>query len=204
MPTLARFMLAYPEIELDMDFGDRVVDVIDNGYDILVSTEAVSDLRLMSRSLGAYQLKLVGSPAYFARAAIPSTLKHLAGHACLHRKNPGTGRLQHWPLAAADDIALPTTAIASTIDALVSLAEHGAGIACVPDFSVRQQIEDGVSFERASRRIRTHGIAPRGLAAQPIPAAQAQSVHRFPRLKSASQNISMQQAGESRHIVCAE
>ena len=97
----------------------------------------------MSRSLGAYQLKLVGSPAYFARAAIPSTLKHLAGHACLHRKNPATGRLQHWPLAAADDIALPTTAIASTIDALVSLAEHGAGIACVPDFSVRQQIEDG-------------------------------------------------------------
>jgi DNA-binding transcriptional LysR family regulator len=146
MPTLAAFMSAYPEIELDMDFTDEVVDVIDRGYDVAVRTGEAKDSRLMSRTLGTYQFAIVGSPAYFARAGEPSSPEQLAKHACLHHKYPSTGKLQPWPFvrsATTDDVVLPTAATASAVEPLVALATLGLGIACVPDFAIQRQIAEG-------------------------------------------------------------
>jgi DNA-binding transcriptional LysR family regulator len=145
MPNMSKFMRAYPEIELDMDFTDSLVDVVDGGYDLVVHSGESSDSRLMSRRLGTYRLEIVGAPDYFARAGIPMRPDDLAVHACLHRKDPTTGKIQRWPFArpvSGRDFVLPTTATASTIDALISLAEQGVGIACVPDFSIRRQIAE--------------------------------------------------------------
>jgi DNA-binding transcriptional LysR family regulator len=145
MPAVSRFMRAYPDIELDMDFTDHLVDVIDGGYDVVVRSGEVCDSRLMSRRLGTYRLVLVASPEYLARAGFPSTPSDLPGHACLHRRYPTSGKLQRWPLraSAASTVALPTTAAASTLEPLVSMAELCLGIACVPDFAVCRQIADG-------------------------------------------------------------
>ena len=49
MPTLVAFMRAYPEIILDLDFSDRVVDVIEEGFDAVVRFAEVGDSRLMTR-----------------------------------------------------------------------------------------------------------------------------------------------------------
>jgi DNA-binding transcriptional LysR family regulator len=146
MPTLSRFMLAYPDIELDVEFTDHLVDVIDGGYDVVIRSGQAEDSLLMARKLGTYRLEVVGSPKYFARAGRPSSPNDLIAHACLHHKYPTNGRIQRWPFAASAagaDFALPMTATATTVEALVALAEHGVGLACVPDFSVRKQIADG-------------------------------------------------------------
>lgn len=146
MPTLGRFMSAYPEIELDMDFNDQVVDVIDGGYDVAVRTGEGGDSRLMSRTLGTYRFEIVGSPAYFARAGVPSRPEELTAHACLHHKYPSTGKIQRWPFvrsATADDIVLPAAATASAVEPLVALAALGLGVACAPDFAIRRYIADG-------------------------------------------------------------
>ncbi len=146
MPTLSRFMLAYPEIKLDMEFTDHLVDVIDGGYDVVVRSGEGNDSRLMARKLGTYRLEVVGSPAYFERAGLPATPQDLTAHACLHHKYPTTGKIQRWPFARSAtgiDVALPMTAVATTVEALAALAEHGVGIACVPDFTVRRQVADG-------------------------------------------------------------
>jgi DNA-binding transcriptional LysR family regulator len=100
----------------------------------------------MSRIVGTYRFEIVGSPAYFARAGIPTNPFDLTKHACLLRKHPATGKVQRWPFAASaehDDFPLPIAAVASTVEALVYLAEQGVGIACVPDFCVRRQVADG-------------------------------------------------------------
>jgi len=146
MPTLGRFMLAYPEIELDMEFTDHLVDVIDGGYDVVVRSGHGVDSRLKARKLGTYWLEVVGSPKYLKRAGLPSTPEDLVAHACLHHKYPTSGKIQRWPFARSAtgvDVALPITAVASTVEALVALAEQGVGITCVPDFAVRQQVADG-------------------------------------------------------------
>jgi DNA-binding transcriptional LysR family regulator len=52
MPTLVAFMRAYPEITLDLDFSDRVVDVIEEGFDAVVRFADAGDSRLKSRAWG--------------------------------------------------------------------------------------------------------------------------------------------------------
>ena len=60
-PVLAAFARAYPLVELDLDFSDRRVDVIEEGYDAVVRAGESADSRLMSRQLGQFQLQLVAS-----------------------------------------------------------------------------------------------------------------------------------------------
>lgn len=146
MPTLSAFMRAYPQIELDLDFTDRIVDVIEEGFDAVVRTGEVSDSRLMTRSLGAFEHRVVGSPAYFERHGTPRSPEDLAGHACLQHRYPSTGKLERWPLYR-DDVfvgdGLPTAVTASTLEPLIYLAEQGQGVTCVPLFSVRAQLASG-------------------------------------------------------------
>lgn len=146
VPTLGDFIRAYPDIDLDIDFTNSFVDVVDGGYDVVLRSGEVSDSRLKSRRLGSYQFEIVGSPHYFARVGVPLKPEDLLEHACLHRKHPTTGKLHPWPFAPSamvNDLVLPTTAVASTLDALVHLAEFGVGIACVPNFCARRQIGNG-------------------------------------------------------------
>lgn len=146
LPAIGAFVRTYPEIELDLDFTDRLVDVIDEGFDAVIRTGEVSDSRLMTRVVGTFRHYLVAAPGYLKARGTPQTPADLLGHSCLHHKFPSTGKLERWPLHAdggAFDIELPATVVASTIEPLLSLAEQGIGIACLPDFVVARHIEDG-------------------------------------------------------------
>src|SRR5260370_28491801 len=70
MPTLVAFMRAYPEIILDLDFSDRVVDVIEEGFDAVLRFAEAGDSRLMSRALGTDVRRLVARPADIAAEAV--------------------------------------------------------------------------------------------------------------------------------------
>jgi DNA-binding transcriptional LysR family regulator len=146
MPALTAFMHRYPAIELDVDFSDRMVDVIEEGFDAVLRTGDPMDSRLMSRVLGAYRLMLVASPDYLSRHGTPERPADLAGHACLQHKFPSTGKLEAWPLrrgGAEPDPVLPATMTCNTSEALIDVARDGLGIACLPDFMVRTAIERG-------------------------------------------------------------
>ena len=146
MPTLHGFMREYPEIQIDAEFTDNMVDVIDGGYDAVIRSGEQTDSRLMSKRLGNYRLEVVGSPSYFARRGTPTTPNDLKSHVCLHHRYPSSGKLQRWPFAKSGpyaDIELPTSAAVTTIEPLVSLAELGIGLVCVPNFAVRRQVAEG-------------------------------------------------------------
>src|SRR3984893_3567715 len=147
MPTLVAFMRAYPEIMLDLDFSDRVVDVIEEGFDAVVRFAEIGDSRLMSRALGIYRRRLVAAPAYLAAKGVPLIPDDLKGHACLHHKFPTSRKLEQWPLGpehAGIETELPRTAVASTIEPLISMVEQGVGIACLPDFAIGLQLREGI------------------------------------------------------------
>lgn len=147
MPTLAAFMRAYPEIMLDLDFSDRVVDVIEEGFDAVVRFADAGDTRLMSRALGTYLRRLVAAPAYLAAKGVPKTPDDLKAHACLHHRFPTSRRFEQWPVPpkqAGVEIELPKTAVASTLEPLIHLAEQGLGIAYLPDFAIGRQLREGL------------------------------------------------------------
>jgi DNA-binding transcriptional LysR family regulator len=143
LPTISEFLMKYPDIELDIDFTDHPIDVIEGGYDVVVKSGEVTDSRLMSRRFGPHRFVVVGSPAYFGRVAVPLTPPDLAEHACLRRRNASTGKLDPWPLTETTSTILPETLTANNFEALIAFCELGHGVACVPEFAVRRQISEG-------------------------------------------------------------
>lgn len=146
MPALTAFMRRYPAIELDLDFSDRLVDVIGEGFDSVIRTGEQADSRLMSRPLTGFKLLLVGAPRYFAESGTPRIPADLTSHTCLQHKFPSTGKLEAWPLRVAPGETapvVPTSMVCNTTEALVHLACEGLGIACLPDFMVNKAIATG-------------------------------------------------------------
>jgi len=143
--NLSTFKREYPDIELEIDIDDRLVDVIDGGFDVIVRAGDIEDSRLMTRRIASYHLELVASPDYLDQAYCLQKLDDLPNHTCLYLKDPISGRVQRWPFA--DDRFADTTfrvgAIANSTEAIVTLATRGMGIACVPDFAVKQHLADG-------------------------------------------------------------
>lgn len=146
LPVLCEFMRQYPDIELDLDFTDRLVDVIDEGFDAVVRTGNPTDSRLSARRLGSFQSMLVASPDYLARRGVPVVPADLLGHACLHYRFPHNGKLEVWPLCLEEiepDFQVPTSMICNNVETRVCFALQGLGIAYLPDFAIGSLLAEG-------------------------------------------------------------
>lgn len=146
MPVLTEFMALYPDIELDIDLSDRMVEVVEEGFDAVVRTGKPKDSRLMARSLGEFRMVLVGTPDYFQAHGLPRTPADLAGHACLRHTFHATGKFEPWPLrrgSGTSEPLLPTRLVSTSIEALSYVALQGLGIACLPDFMIREPVKQG-------------------------------------------------------------
>jgi DNA-binding transcriptional LysR family regulator len=146
LPVLAEFQRRYPEVELDLDFDNRQVDVIDEGYDAVVRSGDVEDSRLTSRLLGRFRMLVVGTPDYFARRGKPVHPRDLSRHACIQFRMPNSGKLQVWQLrrdADEPETQLATTVTCNTNEARLCFALEGLGVAYMSDFSVRYAVDAG-------------------------------------------------------------
>lgn len=146
LPIISSFMTCYPEIELDLDFSDRITDVIEEGMDIVIRGGELTDSRLISRKLGSFRLCIVGSEAYFRRHGVPERPDELTAHACLHYRFPSTGKIAFWPFkptAATGGPVIPSTMICNSLEALLFMVKEGRGIACLPDYAVKNAINSG-------------------------------------------------------------
>jgi DNA-binding transcriptional LysR family regulator len=143
LSVMAQFKQAYPDVDLDLEFTDRRVDVIDEGFDAVIRTGDAPDSRLAARRLGSFSMMLVGSPDYLARRGTPEKASDLAQHACIQFRYQNTGKLQVWPLdqqEIAADIQLSTAVVCNNLEARIYFALQGLGIAYLPDFAIRQHL----------------------------------------------------------------
>ncbi|WP_420997629.1 LysR family transcriptional regulator [Cupriavidus sp. 30B13] len=146
LPVLAQFKKAYPSVDLDLDFSDRKVDVIEEGFDAVLRSGDSDDSRLTARRLGAYRMLIVGAPDYFAQHGKPARPRDLVNHACIQFRFPNTGKLQAWGLHRDDDVAdiqLPTSMVCNNLEARICFAVQGVGIAYLPDFAIREWLAAG-------------------------------------------------------------
>ncbi|MCT8343193.1 MULTISPECIES: LysR family transcriptional regulator [Photorhabdus] len=146
LPVLSAFATCYPQIELELDFSDRLVDVIDEGFDAVVRTGELNDSRLMNKRIGSSRFVYVGAPSYFAQHGKPAHPGELLHHACLIHRFPTTGLLEKWPLCSGRseiDIHLQAKITSNHVETLLHMAIQGHGIACLPDFTVKQALASG-------------------------------------------------------------
>ncbi|OJU11231.1 MAG: LysR family transcriptional regulator [Caulobacterales bacterium 68-7] len=174
-PLLGEFLSRYPEIELDIDYNDRLVDVIDDGFDAVVRTGEVNDSRLMHVKLSDFVFRLVAAPDYLDRAGAPVTPADLMAHQLLHHRFYGTGKLGAWSPAVPEAVTLPVALAATSLEPLIALAEAGRGIAYIPSFAVDRRIQAGrlreVLPETAKRVSALRLLWPRSKA--PLPKISA-------------------------------
>lgn len=146
MAKLAAFKQRYPEVELELDATDRIVDVIGEGFDVVIRTGEHADSRLMTRTLGYFRQVIVGSPQYFSQMGTPEAPENLAGHSRVVYRYASTGKLAQWPLSRKGEpvqVDIPISVVTNALEAQIGLAESGLGIACVPDLSVAEQLQRG-------------------------------------------------------------
>lgn len=174
-PHFGQFVSTYPEIELDLDYNDRLVDVIDDGFDAVIRSGEVGDSRLMHAKLGDFSTRLVAAPSYLARAGTPRTPSDLTKHRLLHHRFYETGKLGSWGPTVPEGVVLPVTLAATSLEPLIVLAEAGCGIASLPSFAVAGRIRAGALREvlpNTSKRSRPFRLLwPRSKA--PLPKLSA-------------------------------
>ena len=146
LPLLAEFMRTHPDIDLHLDLSDRMVNIVEEGFDAVLRTGEPDSSALTARPLGSWPLLLVASPAYLSLRGRPERPADLAGHSCLHHCFNSTGKLERWPLVwSADEVEidLPVSMVSNNLEGRLCFAENGLGIACLPEFSVHEALAAG-------------------------------------------------------------
>ncbi|QNN59210.1 LysR family transcriptional regulator [Diaphorobacter ruginosibacter] len=146
-PLLGQLMDRHPQLQIDASFTDRLVDMVDEGFDAAVRIGPLQDSRMIARSLPPLRWVTVASPAYLAQFGTPRTLEDLARHRCLAVYNHYLGRRVPWQFLNTDgepeDWLAPQSVTFDSGDPLVEGSVSGLGVAQVMEFAVRSHIEAG-------------------------------------------------------------
>lgn len=144
-PALNAFAGLYPDIELDVTFSDRVVNVVDEGFDLAVRVGRPGDSSLIIRRLCAVRIVVVGARSYLEQRDAPKSPSDLAEHACIIDTNfreptrwPFKGETGEVEMASVDGRIRYSNA-----EACVQAAELGLGLACVPAFVAGEALRSG-------------------------------------------------------------
>ncbi|MDH1085945.1 MULTISPECIES: LysR family transcriptional regulator [Pantoea] len=82
-PFVTRYLGQFPEMEVDLELSDRLVDPFEEGYEVVIRIGELADSSIIAHPLQPYQLIACASPAYLARHGVPATPAELVKHACL-------------------------------------------------------------------------------------------------------------------------
>ncbi|MDF0520828.1 LysR family transcriptional regulator [Bradyrhizobium yuanmingense] len=82
--VLADYQACYPEVRLDVDLSGRLVNLVEEGFDLALRATAAPDEALIARPITNIPFYMVAAPAYFKRVGRPQGLADIAGHALLH------------------------------------------------------------------------------------------------------------------------
>lgn len=143
LPYLTEFMQRYPEIELELDFSDRMVDIIAEGMDVAIRSGELSDSEMMSRTLGPFRFVIVGSPDYFARYPRPECPQALQRHLCLRYRFPKNGQFQRWEFNDGSQVEISGPLSFNNLEGLLQASLRGIGLTYVPQFIVRDYLASG-------------------------------------------------------------
>ncbi len=143
-PTLRAYLERYPDIEVDLSLNDRVVDLVDEGYDVAVRIGALADSSLIARRLATCRLVVCAAPAYLEAHGLPRHPEDLTGHQCLgYTYGPGRDNWRFQGPEGSISVRVKQRLFSNNGDALMAGAASGLGIILQPAFIVHQALEDG-------------------------------------------------------------
>ncbi len=134
-PMAAEFMAQYPEVQFELVWTNRLIDVIDEGFDLTIRIGALQDSSLVARRLGQWQLFLYASAEYLKARGTPHKPEDLQDHDCLVMSDM-RGSTQ-WTLSTGDiteKVVISSRASVNDFDTLRRMVADGGGIAILPSY----------------------------------------------------------------------
>lgn len=142
---VSEFLVAHPEVDIEMELTERIVDMIDEGFDLSVCVGRLPDSGLISRRLGSLRRFLVATPAYLENAGEPGHPRELEEHALVVSGNPrravtmelahsdeGSYRVQTRPRLVVNSMAMLHEAVVA-----------GVGVGMLPAFKCGADLRAG-------------------------------------------------------------
>ena len=144
-PLINEFMALHPEVEFDLDFNDRQIDLMQEGFDLAIRIAKLPDSSLIARKLAPVRSVLCASPDYLARHGAPARAADLAGHDGLAYSNLANPGLWHFvgPDGQPGSVQVPIKLRANNGDFLCQSAIAGQGVILHPTFYLNDAIRAG-------------------------------------------------------------
>jgi DNA-binding transcriptional LysR family regulator len=96
LPLMPRFTELYPQIDIEISISDKIIDFVDEGFDLAIRLGIPQDSRLVAFKLEDAMLGVFGTPAYLAKKGEPLQIDDLDEHDCIQYVSPNTGRPLQW------------------------------------------------------------------------------------------------------------
>lgn len=150
LPVLLDLMQDYPDLELDLSFSDRLLDLAEDGYDLAIRTGTLEPYPgLVARRVASQAMAVFAAPGYLARRGRPATLDELHTHEALVYRR--TGPVPPWLFPrdgqAPVEVRLPNRIRLDDLDAIADATAAGTGIAWLPRWLVRERVRTGALVE---------------------------------------------------------
>lgn len=142
---IAEFAKRYPEVELDVNFDDRWVDVIGEGFDVVVRIAALEDSGLVAKKIAPCPIVLCASPDYVRRHGTPVLPEDIVTFpAVVYTQH---GQTEDWKYidctGGKGGVRLNKVFSGNTAEMQVAACESGVGLALLPIFAISSQLQDG-------------------------------------------------------------
>jgi len=144
-PAVAEFAARHPGLRFDVELSDRMVDLVDEGFDLAIRIGAPGSASLIARRIGETQLVCCAAPAYLETHGAPRVPEDLGRHRCLSYAYLATR--DTWRFRDRDGgerpVRISGAVLANNGRFLASLAASGAGVVLEPDFIVDEAVASG-------------------------------------------------------------
>ena len=144
-PYLSEFSDKYPLINIDLELSNRRVDVISEGFDLVIRVGKLEDSNLISKRLGGGHAGMFAAPDYLQKQGTPRLLEELHQHRILVMSD--AHNVLNWRMenSSGETYSLNVTPDIQINDltSLTTVVAGGGGIACLPTYLVRKQVESG-------------------------------------------------------------
>jgi DNA-binding transcriptional LysR family regulator len=144
-PAIAEFLARHPEVRFDVSLADRVVDLVEEGFDLAIRIGPPGAENLVARKLGETRLVPCASPQYLAQHGTPKTPEELARHNCFTYEYVSTRHVWRFRDRAGTEHAVRVAGSlhSNNGDLLAEAAAQGAGIVFEPAFIVGPEVRAG-------------------------------------------------------------
>jgi len=140
----AEFLKLYPEVDLSLDFSNRFVNVVEEGYDVAIRISASLDSSLVGRRIALSRAHIVASPSYIEQHGPLEDPQMLAGHPCLSYGMPSPS--DEWTFQKGGEtkkVRIRNKLVSTRAEPLVLATRAGAGISWLPTFVCGQDLREG-------------------------------------------------------------